>query len=60
MLKSVASLRDEVSIFLKEQKHKLVDRFSEDIWIAKLLVLADFFSHVNQLNGSVQAKQRIF
>ena len=36
MLERVANLRDKVSIFLKEQKHKLVDHFSKDIWIAKL------------------------
>ena len=60
MLERMANLRDEISIFLKEQKHELVYRFSEDKWIAKLLFLTDFFSHVKQLNGSMQGKQRIF
>ena len=60
VLERVANLRYRISIFLKEQKHDLVDRFSENILIAKLLFLADFFSHVNQLNGTIQEKQRIF
>ena len=42
MLERVTNLRDEISIFLKEQKNEVVDRSSEDIWIAKLLFLADF------------------
>ena len=50
----MANLQDEISIFLKEQKHELVDHFSEDIWKAKLLFLDDFCSHVNQLDGSMQ------
>ena len=63
MLERVANLRDKISIFLKEQKHELVDRFDKDIrsiWIGKLLFLADFFCHVNQLNGSMQGKQHLF
>ena len=60
VLGRVVNLRDETSIFLKEQKHELVDRFSEVIRIAKLLSLADFFTHVNQLNGCTQGKQRTF
>ena len=43
MLERKANLQDENGIFSKEQKHELVDRFSEDIWIAKFLFLADFF-----------------
>jgi len=41
-------------------KHELVDRFSDDEWIAKLLFLADLFSHVNQLIGSMQGKEKTF
>ena len=40
VLERVANLQDKISIFFKEQKHELVDRFSEGIWIAKLLFLA--------------------
>ena len=47
VLERVANLRHEISTFLTQQKHELVDRFSGDKWIAKLLFLADLFSHVN-------------
>ena len=60
MLERVVSLRNEISTFLKEQKHEFVDRFSDDEWIAKLLFLADFFSHMNQLNNSMQEKEKNF
>ena len=46
--------------FLKEQNHELADRFRGDEWIAKLLFLADVFSHVNQLNSSMQGKEKLF
>ena len=58
VLERVANLRDKISTFLKEQKHEFVDLFSDDKWIAKLLFLAIFFSHVNQLNGSMQGKDK--
>jgi len=60
VLERVANLRHEISTFLTQQKHELVDRFSDDEWIAKLLVLANLFSHVNQLNGSMQGKENFF
>ena len=60
VLERVLSLRNEIDTFLKEQKHEFVDRFSDDKWIAKLLFLADFFSHVNQLNSSMQEKEKNF
>ena len=44
--------------FLKEQKHEFVDRFSDDKWIAKLLFFANFFSLVNQWNGSMHGKDK--
>ena len=60
VLERVVTLRDETQAFLKEQKHELVDRFRNDEWIAKLLFLADVFSHVNQLNSSMQGKEKLF
>ena len=54
VLERVATLREENHAFLKEQNHELADRFRDDEWIAKLLFLADVFSHVNQLNSSMQ------
>ena len=60
VLERVANLRNKVSAFLKEQKHELSDRFSDNKWIAKLLFLADFFSRLNQLNTFMQGKDKIF
>ena len=42
MLKRVATLREETQVFLKEQNHELADRFRDDEWIAKLLLLPMF------------------
>ena len=60
VLERVATLREETHAFLKEQNHELADRFRDDEWIAKLLFLADVFSHVNQLNSSMQGKEKLF
>ena len=60
VLERAVSLRNEISTFLKEQKHEFVDRFGDDKWIAKLLFLADFFSLLNQLNSSMQKKEKKF
>ena len=60
VLERVVNLREKINIFSKEQKHELVDRFSKHIWIAILFFLVDFFSHMNQLNASMQGKQKIF
>ena len=59
-LERVATLREETHAFLKEQNHELADRFRDDECIAKLLFLADVFSHVNQLNSSMQGKEKLF
>ena len=55
----MANLRDEISTFLKKQSHEFVNRFSDHKWNAKLFFLANFFSHVNHLNGSMQGKNKI-
>ena len=60
VLERVANIRHEVDAFLKEQKHELSKRFSDNEWIEKLLFLADFFSHLNQLNTSMPRKDNIF
>ena len=60
VLERVANLHKEVSAFLKEQKHELSDRFSDNKCIAKLLFLADFFRHLNQLKTSMQGEAKYF
>ena len=60
VLKRVAALKEETHAFLKEQNHELADRFRDDEQIAKLLFLANVFSHVNQLNSSMQERDKLF
>ena len=60
VLDRVAKIRNKVGAFLKKQKHELSERFNGNEWIAKMLFLADFFSHLNQLNPSMQGKDKIF
>ena len=60
VLERVADLRHEVGAFLKEQKHEISVRFSDNEWIAKGLFLADFFSHLNRLNISMQKKDKMY
>ena len=60
VLERVASLRNEIGAFLKEQNHKLADRFSDNEWIVKLLFLSDFFCLLNQLNTTMQGRNKIF
>ena len=56
----MANLRHKVDAFLKKQKYELSERFSDKEWIAVLLFSADLFSHLNQLNTSMQGKDKIF
>ena len=58
VLERVATLKKKTHGFLKEQNHELADRFRDNEWIAKLLFLADVFSHVNRLNSSMQGKEK--
>ena len=60
LLKRVARLRNEIGAFLKEQNHKLADRFSDNEWIVKLLFLSDFFCLLNQFNNTMQGRNKIF
>ena len=56
----MAILCNKIGAFLKEQNHKLTERFSDNDWIAKLLILSDSFSHLNQLNTTMQGRNKIF
>ena len=60
VLERVARLHNEIGAFLKEQNHKLADRFSNNEWIVKLLFLSDFFCLLNQLNITMQGRNKIF
>ena len=60
VLHRVVSLRNELFTFLSENKHPLAPRFADKIWIAKLVFFADFFTHLNVLNTSMQGRNKVF
>ena len=57
VLTRVMELRNEIATFLREKKNKLVDHFDEPSFIISLAYLADIFSHLNDLNVSLQGTQ---
>ena len=59
LLEILASLCNEIDVFLEEQNHKLANRFS-DKWIVHLLFLSDCFSHLDQLNTTMNGRNKIF
>ena len=60
LLERLASLRNEIDVSLEERNHVLADRFSDNEWIVNLLFLSDCFSYLNQLNTTVNGRNKIF
>lgn len=56
-LQRVFVLREEIRIFLEQQKHCLSVTFSDPVFICRLAVLADIFALANVLNSDMQGKQ---
>lgn len=57
VLTRVMELRNEMAGFLREKKNKLADEFDQHSFIVSLAYLADIFSHLNDLNVSLQGRQ---
>jgi len=55
-LRRLLLLKDEIEIFLTEQKCELSAFFQNDIWLSKLCYLSDIFEKLNDLNLSLQGK----
>ena len=49
-------LRQEVNIFLNDQRSPLADHYVDDCFCAKLAYLSDVFDQLNQLNLSMQGR----
>jgi len=49
-------LREEIFVFLKEEKHIRADDFANDVFKLKLAYLCDLFEKFNSLNLSLQGK----
>ena len=50
----VFEMRQEIYIFLNEQKHDFADHFISVKWLCRLAYLADIFSQINDLNLIMQ------
>ncbi|XP_023242879.1 SCAN domain-containing protein 3-like [Centruroides sculpturatus] len=55
-LRRLLLLKDEIEIFLTEQKCDLATYFQNDLWLSKLCYLSDIFEKLNDLNLSLQGK----
>lgn len=54
VLTRLLELREEVSQFLSNVDSPLAVHLSDDEWCAKLAYLSDIFTHINELNKSMQ------
>ena len=50
-------LKDELVMFLTEQKSAFAELFLNDAWVLKLCYLSDIFGKLNDLNISLQGKR---
>jgi hypothetical protein len=53
----VMELRTELAMFLREKENKLCEEFETQGFIVSLAYLADIFSHLNDLNISLQGSE---
>ena len=56
VLLRVYELRNEISIFLKEENHALATAFEDEVFLTQLAYLCDIFAKLNRLNLSLQGK----
>ena len=52
--------RNDTGALLKEKDHNVAEWFYRSKWIAKLISLRDFVKRLNQLNISMQGKDKMF
>ena len=56
VLARVYELREELKVFLTNEKSDYVKLLTSDEWCAKLAYLADIFRHLNELNTRMQGR----
>ncbi|KAG0725616.1 Protein FAM200A [Chionoecetes opilio] len=54
ILTRIAELKNEIAIVLLEYQNKFAENFKDEMFILSLSHLADIFSHLNELNLSMQ------
>jgi hypothetical protein len=57
VLSRLWELRDEIRLFLLDKQFHLSDRLNDCSWLVKLAYLSDIFSHLNNLNISLQGEK---
>ncbi len=58
LLRRTVDLRTELEMFLNEKNHRLAARFQDKSWMLQVCYLNDVFSAVNELNTSMQGRDR--
>lgn len=56
VLTRVYELREELKMFLTNERSDYSNLFASDEWCAKLAYLADIFDHLNELNTRIQGR----
>ncbi|XP_077598774.1 SCAN domain-containing protein 3-like [Stigmatopora nigra] len=56
VLTRVYELREELKMFLTNERSDYSNQFASDEWCAKLAYLADIFHHLNELNTRMQGR----
>ena len=56
-IQRLLQLKDELVMFLTEQKSAFAELFLNDAWVLKLCYLSDIFGKLNDLNMSLQGKK---
>ena len=59
-IQRLLQLKDELVMFLTEQKSAFAELFLNDAWVLKLCYLSDIFGKLNDLNISLQGKNATF
>ena len=57
-MRRTVDLRTELEMFLNEKNHRLAARFQDKSWMLQVCYLNDVFSAVNELNTSMQGRDR--
>ena len=59
-IQRLLQLKDELIVFLTEQKSAFAELFLNDAWVLKLCYLSDIFGKLNDLNISLQGNNAAF
>lgn len=52
--------KEELLLYLKDEKYEYENLLSSVIWLIKLIFLADNFEHLNIVNSNLQDSEQIY